>query len=215
MKNIISISFDDGWKNQFTKAFPVLEKHNLKGTFYVITNMTEHMLKEGEGRMDQYNWKELSKNGHEIGSHSKTHPNMQFFLNGEKEILGSKKDLENLGIKVETFAYPYGRRNPFVVSTVRKSGYTGARLYDDKINDFSNIDRFRLHCVGIYANTRIEEIEKILKENENKWIIFGFHQIEQNPPYWGVTPSFFEKFCELIASKDIPVKTIADVLKLV
>jgi len=61
----ISLSYDDARLSQIDKGIPILDKYNVKGTFYVsIGSMNK--------RLD--GWKKAVANGHDIGNHSLTHP---------------------------------------------------------------------------------------------------------------------------------------------
>ncbi|PIR67001.1 MAG: hypothetical protein COU51_00910 [Parcubacteria group bacterium CG10_big_fil_rev_8_21_14_0_10_36_14] len=65
----IIITFDDGWKNKYMYALPLLKKYEFTATFYIpIKNIGEHHI------MDWKEIKELSKFGMSIGSHTKSHP---------------------------------------------------------------------------------------------------------------------------------------------
>jgi oligosaccharide reducing-end xylanase len=64
---VITYSFDDGTYNQIGKGLPLLDKYNLKGSFNLITSWDQ----EWEG------FKLAAKNGHEISSHTVTHPNLE------------------------------------------------------------------------------------------------------------------------------------------
>lgn len=72
---------------------------------------------------------EVSRNGVEIGSHTKSHPQLST-LSGEalrEELQSSKKDLEErLGRKIEHFCYPYGDLNAAVKEEVAQAGYRSA-----------------------------------------------------------------------------------------
>ncbi len=213
---MISLSFDDGWKNQYTRAVPVLEKFNFKGTFYVITQMPEFMFHEGEGRMNVNEWKELKQKGHEIGAHSQTHPHLQFCLPGKikREVLGSKKDLAEIGIDAKTFCYPYGRRNFFVDKIVSNSGFSAARLGKGDYNNKS-VNKFHLKAFCLRNFSSFEEVVKMINhaEQNNLWLILVFHQIENNPGGWGIKPELFEKICEYINNKKYQVITVEEGIK--
>lgn len=64
-KMAITLTFDDARLTQIDKGIPLLDKYNVKGTFYVSH---ENMFK----RMDK--WREAVSNGHEVGNHTLTHP---------------------------------------------------------------------------------------------------------------------------------------------
>ena len=119
------ISFDDGWKEQYLNAFPVLKQHHFKATFFIISSYV------GYGAF--MNWQELEelKNyGMEIGSHTVDHPWLTSLSEGKLsyELKTSKEGLEKkLGQEVISFAYPYGDFNQRVIRAVKKAGYRTAR----------------------------------------------------------------------------------------
>ncbi len=125
-KNPIIISFDDGWSDQFTYAFPILKKYHYTATFFVFTNPI--------GRRGFVSWsdlREMRDAGMTIGSHSKSHPFLTKITDPAvlwSEIDGSKQTLEkNLGVTVNEFAYPFGQYNTDIVALVKKAGYASAR----------------------------------------------------------------------------------------
>lgn len=210
---MISITFDDGWKNQYTQALPILERYGLKATFYIITRMPEYMFTEGQGRMSTDDILDAYNKGHEIGAHSQTHPHLQFSLPNKviKEVIGSKNDLKDLGVQVDTFAYPYGRRNFFVDMVVRKN-FKAGRLASGGIIDLTkNIKNESLTSLCIIAQDSFDKIKPVIDEavNNKKWLILVFHQIENNPPQWGCEPNMFEKICNYIKEKNIHIVTIS------
>lgn len=206
---MISLTFDDGWKNQYIRALPILEKYNFKGTFYIISRMPEFMLQEGEGRMTQEDINDLSNKGHEIGAHSQTHPFLDqcTYDNATKEILGSKEDLEKKGLNIKTFCYPYGNTSSSVSSIVEQSGFLGARLAEGGYNTVST-NRFNLEAKCLRDFTSFEEVKNWVDSINNRWLILVFHQIESNPGGWGTEPELFEKICHYIKEKNLEVVTI-------
>ncbi|MDE1919136.1 MAG: polysaccharide deacetylase family protein [Patescibacteria group bacterium] len=122
----ILLSFDDGWQNQFTYAFPILKKHGFSATFFVFTNAI--------GRRGFMTWDELKRMreaGMTIGAHSRSHPYLTKIADPAAlwdEIAGSKAVLEQrLGVPVTVFAYPFGQYDPSVVADVARAGYRLAR----------------------------------------------------------------------------------------
>jgi len=63
----VSLTFDDGTKNQLEKAVPVLDEIGLKGTFYINPKG-----EDWQTRLEP--WAEIASRGHEIGNHTLTHP---------------------------------------------------------------------------------------------------------------------------------------------
>ena len=119
------ITFDDGWKNQYTYALPVLKKYKFPATFFIVVNQTG-----GNLFMNWEELKDLLNNGMEIGSHTITHPNLRRVAPSQLiyEIKNSKTILEkNLDYQIEVFAYPYGIFDSKIIEAVSKANYKMAR----------------------------------------------------------------------------------------
>lgn len=132
----VALTFDDGFRNFFEQAFPVLEEHNFKATVFLVTNFCgKHNDWEGNPpelpRSKLLDWgeiKELSEYGIEFGSHTRTHPNLTEISpeEFETEIVESKTEIENkLGKEVTTFAYPFGSFN-FLVKQIAAENFKAA-----------------------------------------------------------------------------------------
>ena len=124
----VMINFDDGWKNQYDYAFPILKKYNDTATFFIETNFINH---HGFLSLDEI--KELRDTGMTIGAHTKNHPKLSTITDQnilDDEIAGSKKVLENdLGQPVKYLAYPYGLYNDQVIETTKKAGFLAGRSF--------------------------------------------------------------------------------------
>lgn len=122
----IILSFDDGWKDQFKYAFPILKKYGYTATFFVFTNSIDH-----KSFFSLNQLKELLAAGMTIGSHSRTHPYLTQITNQDalwREINDSKTLLEDLlGVRIHEFAYPFGAYNDTIVAMAKKAGYRSAR----------------------------------------------------------------------------------------
>jgi hypothetical protein len=63
----VSLTFDDGTKNQLEKVVPALDEYGFKGTFYINPKGADW-----ENRCSP--WRQVVSRGHEIGNHTLTHP---------------------------------------------------------------------------------------------------------------------------------------------
>ncbi|MES2023746.1 MAG: polysaccharide deacetylase family protein [Patescibacteria group bacterium] len=120
----VILTFDDGWKTQYTYAVPVLEKYHFTATFFIVTKTI------GGAFMNWDNLKDLVAKGFDIESHTQTHPFLTKVSSDKlkDEVTLSKKTLEEkLGIKVTTIAYPNYLQNQTVRDAVKTAGYDGAR----------------------------------------------------------------------------------------
>jgi peptidoglycan/xylan/chitin deacetylase (PgdA/CDA1 family) len=117
----ILITFDDGNLDNYTTAFPIMQKYGFSGVLYIIDT---YVGADKYMNVDQI--KEMVSAGWEVGSHSMTHlelttldPDQQQY-----EIIESRRFLENkLGVPVLTFAYPFGISDTVVINTVYSAGY--------------------------------------------------------------------------------------------
>lgn len=120
------INFDDGRKNHFTNAYPVLQKYGAVGTFYVLAGRS---LGNFETYLNLRELDQLVKSGNEIGSHSFDASSL---LNSGYDnqaliyqIKNSKQVLSEQGYKVTTFAYPRGDQNQTITNLVSQHYLAG------------------------------------------------------------------------------------------
>ncbi|HTV55021.1 MAG TPA: polysaccharide deacetylase family protein, partial [Terriglobia bacterium] len=67
-RSAVSLTFDDAMRSQLDNARPILKKHGIRGTFFVITGPGSSWLKRAR------DWRQLAAEGNEIGSHTVNHP---------------------------------------------------------------------------------------------------------------------------------------------
>lgn len=120
----IVLTFDDGYEDFYTQAYPLLKEYGFKSTLYVIINRLDTF-----GYLTKAQVKELAESGLvEIGSHTFNHPDLRLAKEktSEFEIKDSRLALEKIsGQPVLTFAYPFGH---YQVSdlAIASSSYQGA-----------------------------------------------------------------------------------------
>lgn len=118
----VILTFDDGYQDFYTTAFPILQKYEMKATVFVVPDF----ISEPDGRyMTWPELKELDDSGLvTIGSHTMRHVDLKTWPDPKWQITKSKAVLEKfLGHEVTAFAYPGGTFNEAVVEMVRQAGY--------------------------------------------------------------------------------------------
>jgi len=120
----IVLTFDDGYVDNYTAAFPALQRHGFKGTFFLITDFAGH----GE-YMSWDQAREMSAAGMHMESHTLDHPDLSMLPSDRlsRELVESRRALEaQLGTPVRYLSYPAGRYSPSVVRAAQQAGYLGA-----------------------------------------------------------------------------------------
>jgi peptidoglycan/xylan/chitin deacetylase (PgdA/CDA1 family) len=164
------ITFDDGWKSQYEVAWPIMKKFGYPFTMFIYT---EGVRGGSLGGGEAITWEQLADmrdNGVDIQAHSATHQDLReghtiMLATGGKrtktkltgpeyeqwvqnEVVGSKQLLEQrLGIKVNSFAVPFGNYNEHVKELARNAGYEAMfTVYGQPITFNSPLD-----SIGRYA----------------------------------------------------------------
>lgn len=113
----IAISFDCAWGVEYTdKLLETMEKHGVKCTFFAVEFWVE--------KYPEYA-KKIVDAGHELGTHSKTHPYMSKLSTSEirTELESSSKAIERVtGVKPTLFRPPYGDYSNALIETATDLG---------------------------------------------------------------------------------------------
>lgn len=126
-EKIIIITFDDGFKEVYKNAIPILKKYNYKATFFITTDFIAD-----ENKSNYMNWEEvrdLNSLGYDIGLHSHKHTILSGLSEEElkEDIYKSQKLFyENMGFKPNLYSIPYGKKNSFnnnVINLLKKVGF--------------------------------------------------------------------------------------------
>jgi peptidoglycan/xylan/chitin deacetylase (PgdA/CDA1 family) len=144
----IVLTFDDGYRDSYENAFPLLREAGFTATFFVITDFVT------EGRPEYLTWdqiKEMAAVGQQFGSHSRNHPN----LAGQPvdylvwQALGSKEAIEaQLGQPPRWVAYPSGKHDRRAMDVFRSAGFWGGLTIDQgtthTLDDIFELKRVRV-----------------------------------------------------------------------
>lgn len=133
-RNVV-ITFDDGFKNFYTEAAPVLKSCGYTATVFLASG---YMMENRNGLFKDkpcLSWcevRELAGQGFSFGSHTVNHPVLKTLKAEEiqKELKYSKMDIEDkTGNAVDLFSYPYAfpdnlrAYTQFITKTLRQCGY--------------------------------------------------------------------------------------------
>ncbi|HEX7674838.1 MAG TPA: polysaccharide deacetylase family protein [Bdellovibrio sp.] len=140
-KKALSITFDDGHRDNFELVYPLLRKMQIPFTIFVIT---DRVLQNDPAYLSHSQLVELSKDPLvTLGAHGKTHKPLASLPINEaiEELSESKKDLEDtIGRGVNVMSFPLGQWNSELFSKAREIGYTRCGTSVAKGNVFAKMD---------------------------------------------------------------------------
>ena len=190
-KMALSLTFDDARLTQIDKGIPLLDKYDVKATFYVSP---ASLLLRVDG------WKKAVKTGHDIGNHSVLHPCTGNFTWARSKaledysLLSMKSELDSasklikqtLGVEPVSFAYPCGQK--FIGKGVNTKSYipviaslfeSGRGWLDEAANDPSYCDMAQLTGMELDGKS-FDQILKLIEtaKASGQWLILAGHEMD-------------------------------------
>ncbi len=212
-EGFVSLNFDDGWKTTYQNAIPILDAAGFKSTQYIITGRFSF-----SGYVNQTETVDMYHRGHEIGAHTRTHPDLTTLSDADKrtEIAGSRQDLLDLGIMpVSTFAFPFGAYDASTTAIVQQSGFAGARTSDGGFNA-KNGNSYQLKREPVESGTTLTQIETWVQQAraQKLWLILVFHHVDASGESTAITPALFQQIVDYLKTNGVPVRTTSQGLQL-
>jgi len=127
----VVITFDDGYEDNYTNAFPVLKKYGFLASIFLTTGSLAGTRTTSKGTViSTLHWpqiKEMADSGLiEFFPHTHTHPKLNLLSDDKvlNEVHVSKEIMEKeLNKKMDIFAYPYGKSNQKVRDVLKQEGF--------------------------------------------------------------------------------------------
>ena len=155
-KKSIIITFDDGWKSIYEKAFPILDNYSYVATNFIVTNYANG----SSGYISYMNWSEvedLKDKGWDVQSHSVSHKNLINLSEEEyrKQLNDSKTILKDkLNVDANSFAFPFSSSNQSYTEicgeyydlcwTKATKASSPSYVYKNTLNVFSSLKRINI-----------------------------------------------------------------------
>lgn len=156
----VVITFDDGYKNIFENAHPILKKFGFAYTIFVNPVLI------GKAKY-QLNWHQIEQMQTEqvtFANHGNTHihslekqpqeTQQAWLIRVTRNVTDAENILmEKLGYSLKYFAYPYGEFNQHFKLQLAKLGYVGFAQHSGAISSYSDFSALpRFPSAGIYSN---------------------------------------------------------------
>lgn len=149
-ENPVLLTFDDGYKDNYTNAYPILKKYGFTATFFIISSFP--------GKYPNYaTWdqiREMKENGMDIESHTVSHRSLTELTDDQAkhELEDSKKTIDEevgQGQNTKYLAYPTGTYNLHIARLLKDAGYLAAFTVKYGIADSSS-NVFALERVPVF-----------------------------------------------------------------
>jgi peptidoglycan/xylan/chitin deacetylase (PgdA/CDA1 family) len=217
---IITLNFDDGWKNQYENAKPILDAAGLKASYAIVTDTIDNAAQFGENYMTSDQIKDLVNSGNGIASHSTDALSLADLTAAEQRvrIKGSLTALVDLlgAAKVEKiFVFPNGSYDDTTIQIVEDEGYIGSRTAYPVGYNTSATDPYQLKVQQVNRDTTLDQVKTWIDTAvaDKKWLILIFHQVADNPPNeYDTTPVMIREIAGYITSQGLTgnVKTLGE-----
>jgi peptidoglycan/xylan/chitin deacetylase (PgdA/CDA1 family) len=146
--NVVALSFDDGFQDNFQYAFPLLKKYQAKASIFLATQI------EGIEKLSTEQIQQMDDSGLvEFGAHTQHHVNLLKLTDEEafKEMQASKQEVELLVGYCHSFAYPFGRFNEKHQQMAEQIGFVNAVSTRKKIEAYTASNQYNIPRVSTHG----------------------------------------------------------------
>jgi peptidoglycan/xylan/chitin deacetylase (PgdA/CDA1 family) len=166
---LVGLTFDDGYTDFLEHAVPVLARHGMTGTLYVVAGRLGGANEWDAGPrldlVDAAQVRAVAAAGHEVGSHTLTHVRLAGAdpATLAEEVAGSRRVLQDvLQAEVPGFCYPWGDFDAAAAAAVRAAGYDHACV----TGDYSPGDRFTVpRCYVAPSDTAAHLVARLARHS--------------------------------------------------
>jgi peptidoglycan/xylan/chitin deacetylase (PgdA/CDA1 family) len=207
---LLTLTFDDGHEDNLTTALPLLNQYGFKTTQCYATTFIE-----GNAAAVN-NVKAFQNSGHEICSHTVTHPFLTSLSSTQLtyELQHAQQYLQSItGVKVDDFASPYGDYNSAVNAEIKRF-YRSHRTVDEGYNSKDNFDIYRIRVQNILDTTTPDQVKHWIEQAQadKTWLVFVYHRVADDPGPYDTYKNVFVEQLKVIQQSGITVQTYRDAL---
>jgi peptidoglycan/xylan/chitin deacetylase (PgdA/CDA1 family) len=176
-RGVTAITFDDGFRSVFHHAFPVLVRHGLATTMFLVANALTPQAHQADwvddpplrplATVSLEDVLEMKDAGIRFGSHSHAHHDLTSLSEEEceRDLRTSRELLEDqLETRITLLAYPRGLHDERVRSAAERAGFAHAFTLPDRTEP---IGPFAVPRVGVYPGNGIAT----LRVKTSRWYL--------------------------------------------
>ncbi len=224
---VVSLTFDDGYAEQ-VEAAKLLAANGLRGTFFTPSGFVGT-----DGYMNVDDLRYLVRQGHEIGGHTVTHPDLTRVTSEEaiRQICDDRANLTHWGFAVTSFAYPYAGTDRKAEDAASACGYNSARGLDGVRTKFSCQDCDYAETIppsdafltaapqDVHSSWTLQDLKDtvINAKSSGGWVQEAFHHLsDSSSDPLNFSPLLFREFVDWLVAEQttgaIAVKTVHEVI---
>ena len=213
-RGLVSLTFDDGWRNIYTNGLPLLQKYNLPSTQYLLTETTSY-----PDYMTVAMMREFQSKGHEIASHTVSHAHLPQLSAAKLATELSKSQTflrNNFGAQTaKNFASPYGEYNDSVITSIQQY-YRSHRSTDVGYNSKDNFNIYNIKVQNITNETTPAQVKAWVDTAvaTRTWLVIVYHEVTASAedPTYAVTPANLDAELNIVKQSGVTVKTVDQAL---
>lgn len=209
---VVTFQVDDGKLSTYTEVYPRLKQAGFVGSAALVSSWVGQ-----PGFVTKSQVRELIRQGWDILSHSRTHPDLTALL-AEKgreavryEFTQSARELEDItGLPIYGFVHPEGAQNGTTVA-IGLEEYDWMRDFFSSIN-YSGFPPTMTHATKILASTSRQEMQAAVDAAKNgAWVLFVLHDVTTRPENeYDCTPEQLEMLITTVRSSGVKVLNCED-----
>lgn len=153
----VLITFDDGWRNTYTNALPILEKYGFNFNVFVVWKYSENCTKKGiHTYIDNSDVEDIRRNHKSMHLLSHSYNLHEHKYTDEKNYQTYADDMKivsKIDSSIQYYAYPFGRYNDEYEKALKDNNYKLAFTFGPYEFASRDDNNYEIPRIGVFENT--------------------------------------------------------------